>query len=95
MSNILSALEDFPNLIVTGVVDLINLVFSGISTVINGLFALLPGMSDAPSIVGGVWVNWLNWFLPVGDMLIGIASLISMYLLFLALRYALNLVKAL
>jgi hypothetical protein len=95
LGNILSALEDLPNLILQGCVDMCNYFFAFVGACVNGLFALLPGMPTAPSIPGGVYLNWLNWFYPVGDLLTGIAALITMYLIYLGVRWALNLLRAL
>jgi hypothetical protein len=57
--------------------------------------ALLPGMSDAPEIGHPRWLEWLNWFYPVGDLVAALAALIGMWLAFLAVRYVLRLVRGL
>lgn len=56
--------------------------------------ALLPSMSSAPLIGTPDWLGWLNWFYPVGDLLTGLATVVSMWIAFLAVRYVLRLVKA-
>ena len=57
--------------------------------------ALLPSMSDAPAIGSPTWLQWLNWFYPVGDLVAGLTALIALWLAFLAVRYVLRLTRAL
>lgn len=95
LSQILTVLEDLPNLFLTGLVDGLNAVFAGIGTLVTGLFALLPSMSDAPAIASGDWLGWLNWFLPVAQIMVVVTSATAIYILYLAVRYALSLVRAL
>lgn len=54
---------------------------------------LLPGMNDAPVIGNPTWLGWLNWFYPVGPLVGGLASLVGMWIAFLAARYLLRLVR--
>lgn len=99
LGNILKALQWVADNVVgavwAAIVDAINGFFLAISEFLALLFGLLPHMSDAPLIGGGQWLGWLNWFLPVGGALDIISGLLVMYVSFLAIRYMLNLVRAL
>ena len=95
LSNILSGIEHFPTLIVDGLDLVINGLFAAIAAFLTLLFSLLPSMPDAPLVTGGSWVGWMNWFFPVGDLLAGATAILVMYVAYLAIRYALNLIRAL
>jgi protein-S-isoprenylcysteine O-methyltransferase Ste14 len=73
----------------------INAVGAAFVAAAAAAFALLPSMSSAPAIGTPTWLGWLSWFYPVGDLLTGLAGLVTMWLAFLAVRYVLRLVRAL
>ncbi len=95
LANILKALEDLANLILHGAVLAINLLFAAVTVLIGTLFSLLPTMSDAPSIGTPTWLQWANWFFPIGDVVSILAALITAYTAFLVVRFALKWVRAL
>ena len=72
-----------------------NVIFAAMGAAVAALFALLPSMSDALAIGTPTWLGWLNWFYPVGALLDGLAALISLWLGYLAVRWALRLLRAL
>lgn len=78
------ALETFANAILAVVV-----------AAYSAAIALLPSMGSAPHIDGGSWINYLNFFYPLGDALTGFGVLITMFISFLAVRYVLKLVRGL
>jgi hypothetical protein len=100
--NVLGFLETIYNVIVSigslvawGGITALNGFFHAIELLIEALFLLLPEMSSAPSFGAPEWLNWLNWFFPVTELVAGMVFLLVMYLTFLAFRYTLSLVRAL
>jgi hypothetical protein len=94
LGDILSAVENIPAYVLFGAETAINAVFSAIGTALTAVMALLPSMPDSPA-VSGDWIGWLNWIYPVGQLLDGLAVLVTMWIAFLAVRYVLRLVRAL
>jgi len=92
--------------IVTGVTTIGSYVLWALETFVNAVgvaviaaytaaLALLPSMPDAPSLGHPAWLDWLSWFYPVGDLLAGLTTMVTMWITFLAVRYVLRLVRAL
>lgn len=75
--------------IVTGA----NLMFLAIGAALTAALLLLPTMSDAPAIGDHPWLHWANWFFPIGDCLGILTSGVTMFVVFLAIRYTLRLVR--
>jgi hypothetical protein len=91
LGELLTNLVDY---VITGVVTVINLISSGIETVLTGLLAVLPAMPEpikGSSITG---LSWFNWFLPVGAILTIFFTLMTMYISYLAIAWALRFVRA-
>lgn len=82
-------------MIVAGIVGAVDLVTVAVIAAVSAAFALLPSMSDAPAIGTPTWLGWLNWFFPVGDLLAGLTTLVTMFVAFLVIRYLLRVVRAL
>jgi hypothetical protein len=80
----LAALEYFANALIIAV---------GLAA--HAVFLLLPDMPSLPSVSGGGWLGWLSFFLPVGDMLAGLAAFIVCWTGFLAVRIIGRWLKAL
>jgi hypothetical protein len=92
--------------ILDGVAEIGTMALWAAETAVNGLLAalaaaytaaiaLLPSMSDAPSIGTPTWLGWLNWFYPVGALVDGLVGLVGLWVSFLAVRYVLRLVRGL
>lgn len=95
LGNILSALEDFPNLILQGLVDMWNGLMGLCGTVASGAIALLPTMPSPPSFTGSTWLHWLNWIYPVGQLVAGVTALLVIFATYMAIRYVLQWARAL
>jgi hypothetical protein len=92
--------------ILTGVETIGTYVLWALETFVNSLgaaivaayaaaLALLPSMPATPSLGHPQWLDWLSWFYPVGDLLAGLTTLVSIWVAFLAVRYILKLVRGL
>jgi len=73
---------------------LINAIGAAVVALYALLIALLPSMSDAPAIGHPQWLDWLSWFYPVGDLIAGLAVIVTLWIGFLAVRYALRFIRA-
>lgn len=91
LGQLLTAIEDLPNLIVAGAVAVLNGFFSAVGTAINGLLAGMRSagltMPSIPSIPQGDYLGWMNWLYPVGTMVDIITSGIAVYVIWLGIRY--------
>jgi protein-S-isoprenylcysteine O-methyltransferase Ste14 len=72
----------------------LNALFAAVVLLYSALIALLPGMSDAPAIGHPQWLDWLSWFYPVGDLLAGLAIIVTLWGAFLLVRYGLRFLRA-
>lgn len=92
--------------ILTGIVAFGSYIIYGVETVLDGFLvvigaayaaavAALPSIGSAPLISGSpLWLGWVNWFYPVGELLIGLSAAVSLWVAFLVLRFILRLVRA-
>ena len=92
LTSILCGVAAMGQMVLWGVVTGWNLIMAAIGAALAAAMALLPRMNDAPAI-SGEWIGWMNWFLPVGAMLSIFTAGITMYLVFMAVRYILRIAK--
>lgn len=90
---ILSTVEAFGVLVEWGVVSSLNLLFAGVSLAVEALFSLLPGMPHLET-VQAEWLAYLNWFFPLGALVLFFGTLVTAYIAWLAIRYLMQLLRA-
>jgi hypothetical protein len=73
----------------------VNVTLLAIVAAYTAAIALLPSMSSAPSLGSPQWLQWAVWFFPIGDLLLGLSSAVSVWAGFLLIRYVLRLVRGL
>jgi hypothetical protein len=95
LGELLKGVEDLPALIVAGGVDLVNGFFSAVAAALNALIASMAGlgltMPALPSIPQTEGIGWLNWVYPVGDGVAIVVGAITVYVIWLGIRYLFNL----
>lgn len=94
LSGILSAVVAIGDMVLWGLVSGWNLIMLAIGVALTAALALLPTMNDAPAL-SGTWIGWMNWFFPVGGVLSILTAAISLYLVFLGVRYVLRVARML
>src|SRR5438309_616091 len=85
----------FVELLKAGLFFGLNAAFLGISELVHLLYSLLPEMPSAPQYTNSEWVGWMNWFIPMSEILTGATILIGLYIAFMAIRFAMQFVRAL
>jgi len=100
MLSLLGKIADFivniGTFLLNAVIDAVNLVIVALGALIGVVLGLLPGMPDAPSIgASNNWLGWLNYYLPISGLLVGLTVFVGLYSALLVLRIALRWVKAL
>lgn len=93
---ILKAVEDFPSLVLEGIVSAINGFFSAVSGMLNEVIVVLHTVAplpNIPSIPVGPYLGWLNWLYPVGQAVDLMVGGITMYVGYLGVRYLLSLLR--
>ena len=95
LSDILAGIEDLPTLVMAGVYDVLNGLFAALAAFITILFNALHTVAPMPNLpsLTGQWLGWLNWIFPLGQIADAAASLIGMYVGWLALKWAFQLLK--
>jgi hypothetical protein len=83
-----------PGYVQDGCVLILNQLFAALSALVSGLYAILPGMSDAPSLGAPQYLQWANWFYPIGAVAAIVATAVTLYVSFLAIKYAMAFVRA-
>jgi|SRR5579859_156443 len=86
---ILDGIELIGSFFIYGLETVANVFFQLLGSVWAVTAAVLPTMPHIGTI-GGDWVGWLNWFFPVGQLLDGLAAIVTMWVSFLALRFVLR-----
>jgi hypothetical protein len=98
LGNIITALFQLalklPGYVQDGCVLILNQLFAAVSILVAGLYAILPGMSDAPSLGSQTYLQWANWFYPIGAVSAIIATAVTLYATFLGFKFALQWVRA-
>jgi hypothetical protein len=92
---ILDGIELIGSYVLWALETCVNAVLAAIVGVYVAVVALLPSMSGAPSIGSPTWLQWMNWFYPVGDLVAGLTGLLGLWIAYLAVRYILRLVRGL
>lgn len=90
LSSLLTGIETIGSYVIYGVETAINDVLGALVTAFNAILSLLPGMSSAPSIGHPQWLDWMAWFYPVGDLVAGLGVIVTLWVAFLAFRFALR-----
>lgn len=93
LEDIFDAVDSFTILVANGLITVVNLFFHGISLLISGLFLLLPELPTATP-PPAEWLENANWFYPFGIAASSVATGITLYLGWMAVRYVLRLVRA-
>lgn len=93
LGEILAAVSAAGAYVLAALETCVNAVLAAMVALYAVIISLLPGMSDAPAIGHPQWLSWLSWFYPVGDLLAGLAIIITLWVTWLGFRYALRLVR--
>ncbi len=95
LGSLLNVVVDFGLLVLTAIVTSINLLVAAIGVFIAAVVALMPSLPSPPSLPSASWIGWLNWFVPVGPMLAGFATFVSLWVALMVIRIPLRWAKAL
>jgi hypothetical protein len=83
----------FADLVATGFIEALNFIIVGLGALIVGLVALMPTMPSFPAALTGSFA-WLNYFVPVSSFIALIGTGITLTIAWIAIRIALNWLKA-
>ncbi len=75
-------------------ITMINTLVSAVGAFIAGVVSLLPSMPSGSSSVGGSWLGWLNYYMPIAELVTGLLVWIGVWMLFLVIRIPLRWAKA-
>jgi hypothetical protein len=92
---ILSGIELIGQYVIFGIETVINLVLVAIVAVAAFLMSLLPSMGTSPVLPGGAYVGWLNWIFPMTQLIMGLITVVGLWIGYLAVRWALRFARAL
>lgn len=85
--------EDISNAVLYAFEVVINLVLAGIGEGANDVFKVLPSMPELPKIPLE-YLEYANWWYPFGPVATFIATVVTMYLVWMGYRYIMKVVKA-
>ena len=92
---ILCLLSQFAYLVKAGIILVLNLLIVSVSGWLELLALLLPPMPSAFSAPSSGVLGWLNWVVPIGPLAAGLATVISLWVSFLGVRWALRIIRVL
>lgn len=73
-------------------INIVNSLIAGVGTLITGLLALLPTSPFASVSVDSTWLSYVNYFIPVGTILVHLGlyltAALSYYIIRIGLRWA-------
>ena len=90
---ILDGIAAIGQLVLWAVVSAINGLIAALGAVASAFVSLLPGLPDAPNGPGEGIVGWLTWVIPLGPLFAGLTLFVGLWLGFLAVRWALRVVR--
>lgn len=88
------AVLDFAAYVEDGCIEALNLVFRGIEAAGNAAMSLLPSFPTSHPKIDPQLLEEINWFFPFAGIASALATALTMYLGWMAVRYALRLVRA-
>jgi hypothetical protein len=88
-----SLLGSIGDALLAPIVTAINLLIAAIGATITALVSLLPTLPTPPTPFSGTWWGWLNYFLPISDLIAGFVVWVGIWTAFLIIRTALKWVK--
>jgi len=82
--------------VLNALITFINLLIVAIGAFIGFIASLLPDLPQGSGgTFGGSWVGWLNYYVPVAELVAGLAIWVGLWGAFLLIRIPLRWVKAL
>lgn len=77
------------------IVSFINLLVIALGAFIGLVASLLPDMPTNSASVSGSWVGWLNYYMPISELVTGLLVWVGLWVAFLVIRIPLKWAKAL
>lgn len=82
--------------VLNALVTMINLLIAAVGGFINAVVSLLPDMpGSGGQTFGGSWMGWLNYYVPVAELVAGLVVWVGIWGAFLLIRIPLRWAKAL
>lgn len=82
--------------VLNALITMINLLIVAVGAFINAVVSLLPDMpASGGGTFGGSWMGWLNYYVPVAELVAGLVIWVGIWGLFLLIRIPLRWAKAL
>jgi uncharacterized protein involved in cysteine biosynthesis len=75
-------------------ISMVNALVAAVGFFINAVVSLLPTMPSGNSGVAGSWLGWLNYYMPIAELVTGLLVWIAVWTLFLVIRIPLRWAKA-
>ncbi len=75
-------------------ISMVNLLVAAVGGFISAVLSLLPTMPTGNSSVAGSWLGWLNYYMPIAELVTGLLVWIGVWTLFLLIRIPLRWAKA-
>jgi hypothetical protein len=95
LSGILCVLKTAATGVLWALVTATNLLIAAVGSLASVTLGLLPTMPAAPTPPPGSVLSVVNYFLPLGGLVAGLAVFVSVWLAFLVIRIPLKWIKAL
>lgn len=92
---ILCAIQEMAAAIIGLLVVMLNVALVALGAFMGFIIGLLPNMPEAPPSPGTSVIGFLNWIFPLAGVAALLVTMGSLFLGFLAVRIALNWIKAL
>jgi hypothetical protein len=94
LENIFKVLSELVLYVVAGAVTVVNLFFDGVGIAINAALGVLPEIGVGETKITPELLEEANWFFPFGGIIAVLTTMLTAYLIWLAVRYFLRLVRA-
>jgi hypothetical protein len=93
LDTLIQAILEMASFVAAGAIEVLNLLFAALTLAGEAAQALLPGLPNVATIAGEI-LGGFAWFYPIGQIVAFFATIITMFLVWLGVRYLLRLVRA-
>lgn len=93
LETIAEAIVSMSVFVLNALIGFVNLIFGGITVAVTAAFSVLPEIPPG-SKFDSEFLEYANWFYPFGSVASAFGACVTMYLVWMGVRFVLRMVRA-